>query len=89
MPGGVRVTVGHLEGATMDNGKEAADDVADTEHDSQAGRPSQPEAPPLPEAASDAIALKLRASYAELVNAPIPDRFSKLLDELSKASKQS
>ena len=71
----------------MDNGKEGPDDVPDGNQENQSGAVQQ-EAPPLPEAASDAIALKLRATYGELVNAPIPDRFSKLLDELSKASKR-
>lgn len=33
------------------------------------------------------IGRQLRAAYSELVQEPIPDRFSKLLDELAKSQK--
>ncbi len=35
--------------------------------------------------AKEAIAARLRAVYAEMLNAPLPDRFSKLLAELSQS----
>ncbi|MBL8565236.1 MAG: hypothetical protein JNM89_05920 [Hyphomicrobiaceae bacterium] len=35
--------------------------------------------------ATEAIAVGLREVYAELLNAPLPDRFSKLLAELTNA----
>ena len=70
----------------MGDDKEGADQMSNIDHDNPSGQ-STPEAPPLPEAASDAIALNLRATYSQLVNAPIPDRFSKLLEELSRSGK--
>lgn len=37
--------------------------------------------------AQEMIAQRLRAAYSELLNAPLPDRFAKLLDDLSKAER--
>lgn len=51
---------------------------ADGEH-----RPS----PPLPPEARDVIGEKLRGLYGSLVAEPLPDRFTRLLDEL--AAKES
>lgn len=70
----------------MANGKEASGGVRGSEI-IEAPEEAGNDVPALPEAACDAIALKLRATYGELVNAPIPDRFAKLLDDLSKAHK--
>lgn len=36
----------------------------------------------LPQEATDAVAGKLRSSYAALLDEPIPDRFLQLLDDL-------
>ncbi len=44
------------------------------------------ESPKLPREASDAVAGRVRASYATLLEEPIPDKFLKLLDELDAAS---
>lgn len=51
-------------------------------------RPKRPvaDAPKLPPEASDAVAGRVRASYAALLEEPIPEKFLKLLDDLDAAS---
>lgn len=43
------------------------------------------ETPALPREAQDQIGLKLRQIYGQLLSDPLPDKFAKLLDKLSKA----
>lgn len=46
-------------------------------------------APILPSEAQDVITRKLKASYDELLRAPLPDRFGELLDQLARAEKDA
>lgn len=44
-------------------------------------------APILPPEAQDVITRKLKASYDELLRAPLPDRFGELLNQLAQVEK--
>ena len=44
-------------------------------------------AQPLPQEAQGRIGRELRNSYSVLLNEPLPDKFTKLIDELAKTEK--
>ncbi|MCR9123364.1 MAG: NepR family anti-sigma factor [Phyllobacteriaceae bacterium] len=48
-------------------------------------KPKDEQARPLNEMAVRQIGKKLRESFDEVVNEPVPDRFAALLDELEKS----
>lgn len=56
--------------------------------DADAGDEGASHAPPLPQDVQDLLGLKLRRAYAEVVSEPLPDKFSKLLEQLANASKK-
>lgn len=56
-----------------------------TSADGQDKSPEPAETPALPREAQDQIGLKLRQIYGQLLSDPLPDKFTKLLDKLSKA----
>lgn len=47
------------------------------------------DAPPLTEQAQGRIGRELRNAYREMLNEPLPDKFSKLIEDLAKSEKGS
>lgn len=46
--------------------------------------PAAKNAPPLTSAAQDLIGRKLRETYSNKLNEPVPEKFNKLLEQLAK-----
>lgn len=63
--------------------KRTIGDLRGGEHDSQTARA---DAPPLSKDAQELIARRLREAYGSNLNEPVPDKFTKLLEQLAKKS---
>lgn len=48
---------------------------------------TKPDTPPLTEQAQGRIGRELRNAYREMLDEPLPDKFSKLMEDLAKSEK--
>jgi hypothetical protein len=59
----------------------------DTSNADPAPEPAKQVLPPLPQEAQDRIGRHLRRVYGDLLAEPMPDRFTKLLEDLAKSER--
>lgn len=66
------------------SGNKAEHEMISRVPDEQSPAPVEADEPKLAPEAQEAIATQLRAVYSEMLSAPLPDRFTRLLAELAK-----